>query len=279
MIHLNQNLPTFISIQLPLSSFVIHSIQASTCSFNPLLVDVPRSLEPSPACSPSLPFYGGLNSSSSSVIHCLKERAKASWCRSEIWNIYFDSIKIVQILFLPLEFDGNILFKLPPTNVATTIVKQLQGMDRNQWPPLVCSENHPHKKNYGLNFKQVVWAGHLCYVVEDFPSLLWDGKPNEVHWKGATNDAFLPKHVFPLHSTIVFKFCKTPVLCVSICDAKIYYVVHKLPHVIRACIHFDMHNHPISSDDYRESIKITKELVRHEVEKNPCNHFGYCFGC
>ncbi len=184
------------------------------------------------------------------------------------------------MFFLLLEFDGNILFKLPPTNVATTIVKQMQGMDRklNGHPWCVVKTTHI-KNNYGLNFRQVVWVGHLCYVVEDCPSLLWDGKTNEVHWKGAIDDAFLPKHVLPLDSIIVCKFCKTPISCVSIYDVKIYYVVYKLPNMIRACIHFDLHNHLVLSHDYHESTKITKELVRHEVEKNPCNHFGYCFGC
>jgi len=38
----------------------------------------------------------------------------------------------------------------------------------------------------------------------------------------------------------------------------------------RACIHFGLHNHLVSSGDYHESIEITKELARHELEKNPC---------
>jgi hypothetical protein len=61
------------------------------------------------------------------------------------------------MFFLLLEFDGNILFKLPPTNVATTIVKQMQGMDRklNGHPWCVVKTTHI-KNNYGLNFRQVV---------------------------------------------------------------------------------------------------------------------------
>lgn len=36
----------------------------------------------------------------------------------------------------------------------------------------------------------------------------------------------------------------------------------------KTCIHFDLHNHPISCGDCCESIEFTKELVRCEVDKN-----------
>ncbi len=97
---LSQIFFAFTPIQLPLSSSTIHLTHASTCSLNPQLIKVPRSLEPSFACSPSFAFPGGLNSSSSSVINCLREMTKALWCRSEIQNINFDNIKIVQMPFL-----------------------------------------------------------------------------------------------------------------------------------------------------------------------------------
>ncbi len=108
----------------------------------------------------------------------------------------------------------------------------------------------------------------LCDGIR-LPNISQDGKPNEVHWDiGATDNAVLPNHVPPPHSIIVYTFCKTPPLCVSICDAKIYYVVHKLPNMTKICIHFDSHNHHVSSGNCHESIEITKELVRQKVEKN-----------
>jgi hypothetical protein len=103
----SQVLSTSTPSQLPLLSFTICLIHASTCSLNPLLVDVLKSSEPSLACSPSLAFFGGLNFSSNSVIHCLKEMTKASWCRSEIWNIDFDNIKKFQVPLLLRESNGN----------------------------------------------------------------------------------------------------------------------------------------------------------------------------
>jgi hypothetical protein len=48
----------------------------------------------------------------------------------EIWNINFDTFKIVQITFLPQEFDGDILFELPPLYAIANMIEQMQGMDR-----------------------------------------------------------------------------------------------------------------------------------------------------
>jgi hypothetical protein len=140
----------------------------------------------------------------------------------------------------------------------------MQGMDNKHdgHPWRVVKTTHI-KNSYGLNFRQIACVGHLrCAMELDCLSFSRDGKPNEVHWDiGATYNAFLPNHV-PLHSTIVYRFCKRPISCVSICNARIYYVVHKLPNMTRTCIHFESDNHHVSSGDYRESIDITKELVR-----------------
>jgi hypothetical protein len=140
----------------------------------------------------------------------------------------------------------------------------MQGVDNKHDGHPWCVVKTTHIKIiYSLNFRQIACVGHLCCAMElDCPSFSHDGKPNEVHWDiGATNSAFLPNHV-PPHSTIFNRFCKTSLSCVSICDARIYYVMQKLPKMILTCIHLESHNHHVASGDYRESIDITKELVR-----------------
>ncbi len=76
-------------------------------------------------------------------------------------------------------------------------------------------------------------------------------------------------HVPPTHPIVVIKYCNNPISCVVICNARIYYVIHKLPITIKAWIHFGSHNHHVSISDCHESIAITKELGRLHVEKNP----------
>jgi hypothetical protein len=118
------------------------------------------------------------------------------------------------------------LFELPQTIVATTMVEQMQGMDSKNDGHLWCVVKTNHvKNNCGLNFRQVACVGHLhCAMELDCLSFSQDGKPNEVRWDiGAIDNAFLPNHVPPPHSTIVCRFYKTPLSCVSICNARIYY--------------------------------------------------------
>jgi hypothetical protein len=52
----------------------------------------------------------------------------------------------------------------------------------------------------------------------------------------------------------------------AIYNARMYYVVHKLPTMNRACIHFGSHNHFVSISDYHESIVISKAFTDVEVE-------------
>jgi hypothetical protein len=58
-----------------------------------------------------------------SVIHCLWKTSQASQCRSEICNIDFDIFKVVPVQVLLQEFDGEILFELPPANVTSSMIE------------------------------------------------------------------------------------------------------------------------------------------------------------
>ncbi len=47
--------------------------------------------------------------------------------------------------FLPIKFDGDILFELPPIRKPMGLFKQMQGMDRNfLWSHLVQGEDNQH---------------------------------------------------------------------------------------------------------------------------------------
>jgi hypothetical protein len=86
---------------------------------------------------------------------------------------------------------------------------------------LVCNENNQYKKYDALTFKWTTYVGDLCCLVENYPSLTQNGRINEVHWEGAMDNSFQPRHVPPIHSTIVYKYCKNPPFYVEIYNAKI----------------------------------------------------------
>jgi hypothetical protein len=63
-------------------------------------------------------------------------------------------------------------------------------------------------------------------------------KINEVHWEGVINNPFQLGHIPSTHSTIICRYCKNPPSYMPICNARMYYVVHKLPTRSKACILF-----------------------------------------
>lgn len=84
-------------------------------------------------------------------------------------------------------------------------------------------------KNYdALTLKWTTYVGHLCCLVENYLGLVRDGRVNEVHWERAMDNSFQPKHLPPIHSTIVYKYCKNPPSCVEICNAKILCTSYQL---------------------------------------------------
>lgn len=58
-------------------------------------------------------------------------------------------------------------------------------------------------------------------------------------------------------STLVCKHCLTKLDCVSPCTARMFYIVHYIQGVNRACVHLGVHNHHVA------------QLVREEVQRIP----------
>lgn len=73
-------------------------------------------------------------------------------------------ILIVPMTFLFQEFDGNILFELPPLSINFTMI--MQGMDRkHNGRPWCVMKISNIKNDYALTFTQATYAGHLhCWL-------------------------------------------------------------------------------------------------------------------
>ncbi len=55
-------------------------------------------------------------------------------------------------------------------------------------------------------------------------------------------------------------------LCVAHCLQQIYYVVHNLPSIIKAIIHFGVHKHLVANGKCREYVDKTRRLTAKEVD-------------
>ncbi len=69
----------------------------------------------------------------------------------------------------------------------------------------------------------------------------------------------------PFTSSFACKLCHSPPLCVVDYLGRIYYVVHRLPSIIRATIHLGVHKHPMADGKCREFVDETRRLIVKEV--------------
>jgi len=99
------------------------SFISSQCFSNPLSFNVIELFQYVPPSTTHVPFFKEFNLKTCNVIDCLRKMKKFSRCRSEIWNINFNTFKKIQVTFLPQKFDGDILFKLPPLHAITNMIE------------------------------------------------------------------------------------------------------------------------------------------------------------
>ncbi len=87
---------------------------------------------------------------------------------NKLHNLDYNKIIILVVFFLPMTFNGDILFKMPPLSPNNLSSLQMQGMDRKYdghiWSKAITSNI---KNNFGFNIKKVCYLGHLCYVKMD----------------------------------------------------------------------------------------------------------------
>jgi hypothetical protein len=65
-----------------------------------------------------------------------------------------------------------------------------------------------------------------------------------MEWDGFTPTPFAVGIPAPNGSIIVYKICKVPPICITICGALIYYVFGSA-NMTRACVHLGLHKHPV----------------------------------
>jgi hypothetical protein len=75
------------------------------------------------------------------------------------------------------------------------------------------------------------------------------------------------QHV-PAGSSLVYKICKVPPICIATCGAKIYYVF-ATANMTRAWVHLGLHKHPIKVGKDHEIKKRTHKLIEEQVKSTP----------
>ena len=227
------------------------------------LTEVPGPLSSVPELEPDVQEI-------SSVVPMLKCLTTAVGCKSELRAVDYTSLAIRRVQYLPPNFDGDILFELPPPINCGGLAGLMQGMDKKHDGHPWCKTKTTNIKNdLHLTFRRSVCVGHMRCTAENCTYRQLQDCPNERDWDGVPINNF---HV-GLHassaSTFVCRHCKALPFCVATCPARMYYVTHRMKTLTRACLHLGLHSHPVADGDCRETLETVKNLVKQAFHSKP----------
>ena len=166
------------------------------------------------------------------------------------------SFKHEVVKFLPVEYNGNCIFELPPV----VVVKEggLSRLDEMDWKQdghvwMETAIANIFDPSGVLTFKYVKCMGHLRCTNPDFRCIGESNNYNELFWSRSSLDILIPgpNPEVTKKCKLVCRFCKVISTSLEVCPCKLFYVVSKDPTMSRACIHMGTHFHPIAKGDCR----------------------------
>ena len=174
-------------------------------------------------CSgPQLSLEGKCNESARSIMELLLAVCRRPLARSHLRSADLSSFKHEVVPHLPVEFNGNVVFELPPLSV----VKEggmacLDGMDRkfdgHAWTETATTNIVDPSRL--LSFKYVKCMGHLRCYNPKCRHISEVRKYNDLYWAGSSPEVLTPgKSTRPSQRCkLVCKLCKTTPLCLVLC--------------------------------------------------------------
>ena len=194
--------------------------------------------------------------------------------RSILKIVDLSSFKHEVVKFLPLQYNGNYIFELPPiTVVKEEGLSRLDGMDRKQdghvWTE-TATTNISDPSGI-LTFKYMKCMDHLRCTNPNCRCTGESNTYNELLWFGSSPDiAILGKNPEVTEKCkLVCRFCKVTPTCLELCPCKLFYVVSKDLTMSRACIHMGTHFHLVEKRDCRAAMDQIQEEVKIQVAKIP----------
>lgn len=87
--------------------------------------------------------------------------------------------------FVPIKFNGDILFEVPPLRNSKGHVSQMQGMDRKYDGHVWCKVKKANIKNdFNHDFRKVWCLGHLQCHIDNCKYFLLNDLMNKIIWFG-----------------------------------------------------------------------------------------------
>jgi hypothetical protein len=205
------------------------------------------------------------------IVDSLKRIRASKGVRNVFKTLDFDNLDIQRVKFLHPTFNGDVLFELPPVDTSGPF-HMMHGMDKchdgHAWTKTVTSNI---KNDMSLTFRTSTYIGHLHCQNQDceYTSRIHRTSPvNEREWDGFTVTTIPVGQPTPAASTLVYKICKVPPICVATCTARIYYV-YGAANMTRACLHLGVHEHPVKVGQDQEIKERTRKFIEEQVERTP----------
>ena len=234
---------------------------------------LPSRSKQSPSVSLGKPPVHSSSRTVRSILAHVRRTCNRKGSRSELARINFDSLELNQVKYLPPKYDGDMIFELPPIpeEIPTQFGGGLDGMSKQYDGHAWCRTMTTNIKNdFGLTYRKSTCTGHLqCPNPTCDYKCRNEGRTNQTEWSGL---AFTP---FPINgapsnkSTLACKLCRSPPICIALCDARIYYVTSTDPERTRVAIHLGHHYHPISKGVDQSAMDIMHDCVAKEVQRTP----------
>ena len=194
--------------------------------------------------------------------------------RNALSRLDYDSIAAYAVQTLPLKFNGDVIFELPPVSMShmSTYAKGMSGMDKRHdghvWSKTVTTNI---MNSQGFTFKTSSCLGHLHYTNTSCDFLRRSHcleVVSEMEWEGVSLSIMDMEDVHPQGSTLVCNICKHPPSSIATCFAKVYYVLGKQSST-RVFVHLDTHSHPVKDGELRDMRERTCSFIEEHVERMP----------
>ena len=178
------------------------------------------------------------------------------------------TFKYEVVKFLPIEYNGNCIFELPPVAVVNVEpgLSRLDGMDRKRdghvW--MEKATTNIFDLSGVLTFKYVKCMGHLRCTNPDCCCVGESSKYNELFWTGSSPDVLIPRpnSEVTVKCKLVCRFCKVTPTCLELCPCKLFYAVSKDSTMSRACIYMGTHLHSVAKGDCKAAMDQIQEEVK-----------------
>ena len=110
------------------------------------------------------PLHPSSSSSGFNIVDALKMTKSRRRSKSDLIAIDFDSINVRDVKYLPLSFDGDVIFILPPiaVDISSTCGRSMDGMDKMcDGHPWCLTRRTNIQNDFGFSFRRFLCAGHL----------------------------------------------------------------------------------------------------------------------